>query len=191
MVKELRAANGLGLEEAKLLLTGLPSTVVESVPREGGAARAPAGESGRRGRAGLVRRARRGAAGGGPGAHNCRVDLLAAIRERDRQALGALVADDVVFNSPVRSYRGRDQVVDLLALIGGVLDDLTATREVETVTFVKGHVDGEELDGVLVAIRGADDRISEITLLLRPLATLRAAVRKMARALAEGGQPGE
>jgi len=119
------------------------------------------------------------------------VDLLAAIRERDRQALGALVADDVVFNSPVRSYRGRDQVVDLLALIGGVLDDLTATREVETVTFVKGHVDGEELDGVLVAIRGADDRISEITLLLRPLATLRAAVRKMARALAEGGQPGE
>jgi ketosteroid isomerase-like protein len=117
------------------------------------------------------------------------MDLLSAIRERDREALAALVADDVVFNSPVTTYRGRDQVVDLLALIGSVLDDMTATREVETVTFVKGHLDGDELNGVLVEIRDGDGRIAEITLLLRPLATLQAAVRRMARALAEGGQP--
>jgi hypothetical protein len=117
------------------------------------------------------------------------MDLLHAIRERDREALGAMVADDVVFNSPVTTYRGRDQVVHLLALIGGVLDDVTATRKVETVTFVEGHMDGEELDGVLVEIRDGDGRIAEITLLLRPLATLQAAVRRMARALAEGGRP--
>jgi len=117
------------------------------------------------------------------------VDLLGAIRKRDRAALAAMVGDDVVFNSPVTTYRGREQVVDLLALIGTVLDDVEATGEVETVTFVKGHMDGEELDGVLVEIRDDDGRIAEITLLLRPLATLQAAVRRMARALAEGGQP--
>ena len=117
------------------------------------------------------------------------MELVQAIRERDREALAALVADDVIFHGPVTTYQGRSQVVDLLSLIGVVLDDLTATREVETVTFVQGYLEGEELDGVLVEIRDADDRIAEITLLLRPLATLQAAVRRMARALAEGGQP--
>jgi ketosteroid isomerase-like protein len=116
------------------------------------------------------------------------VDLLAAIRERDREALAAMVADDVVFNSPATVYRGRDQVVDLLVLIGKVLDDgLAATGQVETVTFVKGHLDGEELNGVLVEITDDGGRIAEITLLLRPLATLQTAVLRLARALAEGG----
>jgi hypothetical protein len=114
------------------------------------------------------------------------MDLLTAIRERDRGALAAMVADDVIFNSPATTYRGRDQVVDLLVLVGTVLEDATATGEVETVTFVRGHVDGEELNGVLVEIRDDDGRIAEITLLLRPLATLQVAVRQMARALAEG-----
>jgi hypothetical protein len=114
------------------------------------------------------------------------MDLLTAIRERDRGALAAMVADDVVFNGPASTYHGRDQVVHLLALTGSVLEDVTATGAVETVTFVKGHLDGEELNGVLVEIRDDDGRIAEITLLLRPLATLQVAVRQMARALAEG-----
>ncbi len=36
VVREVRAANGLGLQEAKLLLTGVPSAIVENVPREEG-----------------------------------------------------------------------------------------------------------------------------------------------------------
>jgi hypothetical protein len=114
------------------------------------------------------------------------MDLLRAIRAGDREALHAMVADDVVFNGPVTTYQGRDQVVHLLALVGSVLDDFTATGEVETVTFVKGHMDGEELDGVIIEIRDEEDRIGEITLLLRPLTLLQTATRRMARALAEG-----
>ena len=114
------------------------------------------------------------------------MDLVGAISEQDRGALDAMVADDVVFNGPVTTYSGRDQVVHLLALIGTVLDDITPTGEVETVTFVKAQLDGEDIDGVLVEIRDDNDRIAEITLLMRPLATVQAAVRRMARALAEG-----
>jgi hypothetical protein len=117
------------------------------------------------------------------------MDLLSAIRERDREALGAMVADDVVFHGPATTYRGRDQVVDLLVLTGSVLEDVTSTRQVETVTFVTAHSDGEELNGVLVEITDSDGRIAEITLLLRPLAALQTAVRRMARALAEGAGP--
>jgi hypothetical protein len=117
------------------------------------------------------------------------MDLLTAIRERDRAALEALVADDVVFNSPATNYRGREQVVELLALIGSVLKDVTVTREVETVKFIKGRSEDDELDGVLVEIKCDDGRITEITLLLRPLAALQRAVMRLARALAEGPQP--
>jgi len=116
------------------------------------------------------------------------MDLLEAIIARDREALAALVADDVVFNSPVTVYRGRDQVVDLLVVLGGVFQDITRTREIETVTFVRGRAGDEELDGAFVEIKDGDGLIAEITLLLRPLAGIQAGVRLMARALAEGGQ---
>ena len=36
VIREVRAANGIGVQEAKLLLSGLPSAVVEGVPREEG-----------------------------------------------------------------------------------------------------------------------------------------------------------
>lgn len=114
------------------------------------------------------------------------MNLVSAISEHDREALSAMVADDVVFNGPVTTYQGRDQVVHLLALIGTVLDDFTPTREVETVTFVKAHLDGEELDGALVEITDDNGRIAEITLLMRPLTMVQTAVRRLARALAEG-----
>jgi len=122
------------------------------------------------------------------GTHNGQMDLLSAIRERDRQALAALVADDVVFHSPATTYRGREQVVDLLVVIGKVLEDVTTTREVDTVTFLKGRSERDELDGVLVEVKDDDGQIAEITLLLRPLAAVQRAVVRVAGALAEGSR---
>ena len=36
VIAEVRAANGIGLQEAKLLIDGVPSAIVEDVPREEG-----------------------------------------------------------------------------------------------------------------------------------------------------------
>jgi large subunit ribosomal protein L7/L12 len=36
VIAEVRAANGLGLQEAKLLISGVPSGIVDDVPREEG-----------------------------------------------------------------------------------------------------------------------------------------------------------
>ena len=110
--------------------------------------------------------------------------LLEAIANRDRGVLAELLADDVVFHSPVQTYRGRDQVVHLLATIGGVIDDVEATREVDGVTFFAARVGEHPVDGVL------DERsdavpVAEITLMLRPLAALQAAVARITRTLAE------
>jgi hypothetical protein len=116
---------------------------------------------------------------------NGRVTLLEAIANRDRGALAGLLAEDVVFHSPVQTYRGRQQVVHLLATIGGILEDLNVTREVDGVTFLTARIEEHPMDGVLDQHADDHGRISEMTLMLRPLAALQAGVARMTRALAE------
>jgi hypothetical protein len=118
------------------------------------------------------------------------VPLLQAIAERDRDALTGLLAEDVVFHSPVQTYRGRDQVIHLLVTIGGILESIEVTREADGATFFATQVEEHPMDGVLDVRKDTEGRLAEITLMLRPLAALQAAVARMARALAHGVQPG-
>jgi hypothetical protein len=111
-------------------------------------------------------------------------ELLTAIDRSDRDGLEGMLAEDVVFHSPVQTYRGRPQAVRLLVTIGGVVDDVEVTRTLDGVTFFRATVEEHPVDGVLVEDRGDDGKIAEITLMLRPLAQLQAAVARMARALA-------
>jgi hypothetical protein len=113
------------------------------------------------------------------------VTLLKAVADSDRDALEAMLAEDVVFHSPVQTYRGRRQVLRLLVTIGGVIDDVEATRRVDGVTFFTARVEEHPVDGVLDEHIGEDGRITELTIMLRPLAQLQAAVARMARALAD------
>ena len=111
-------------------------------------------------------------------------NLLVAIAKRDRDALVGMLAKDVVFHSPVQTYRGRDQIVRLLVTVGGVVDDVRVTRELNGVTFFAARVEEHPVDGVLDEHADEAGRITGITLMLRPLAQLQAAVARMARALA-------
>jgi hypothetical protein len=110
-----------------------------------------------------------------------------AIDRGDAGRLRELLTEDVVFHSPVQTYRGLPQVTKMLVTAGGVIDDVEVTRQVDGVTFFAAKVEEHPVDGVLVEGEGQDDRIAEITLMLRPLAQLQAAVARMARALSEPG----
>jgi hypothetical protein len=117
--------------------------------------------------------------------------LLEAISGRQRDALVSMLSEDVVFHSPVQTYRGREQVIHLLMTIGGVIDGVRVTRELDGVTFFAAEVEEHPVDGVLVEGDAAEGgEIAEITLMIRPLAQLQAAVAMMARALAEPGKAG-
>jgi len=109
------------------------------------------------------------------------VTLLKAISDRDGEALEEMLAEDVVFHSPVQTYRGRAQVVRLLVTVGGVLDGVEVTRELDGVTFFSARVEEHPVDGILDQHGREDGRITELTLMLRPLAQLQAAVARMAR----------
>jgi len=113
------------------------------------------------------------------------VTLLEAIGERDRDALRELLAPDVVFHSPVQTYRGREPAVLLLTTIGGILEDIELSREVDGISFFQATIEEHPMDGVLVQKSDADGEVIEITLMARPLAQLQAAVARMARALTE------
>jgi hypothetical protein len=105
--------------------------------------------------------------------------ILSAIANQDRETLRELLADDVTFNSPVRSYSGREEVTHLLATIGSLEGELRPTGSVTFVQFGK-------LDGVLHQKWDDDGRLKELTLTLRPLGPLLKAVEQMGTAL---GQP--
>src|SRR5438067_1493555 len=120
--------------------------------------------------------------------HSVAVSFAETLRSGDRAAITRLLSDDVVFHSPVADYRGRDAVSTLLVTIGTVVDDIRVRREVvqgpEIVTFVEGDIGGRAVDGVIDQVHDADGRISEITLMLRPLDALLEGVKRMGAALA-------
>lgn len=111
--------------------------------------------------------------------------LLEAIDRQDRDGLESMLADDVVFHSPVQTYRGREQAILLLLTIGGILEQIETTRQVDDISFFQATVEEHPMDGVLVERLDSSGRIVEVTLMARPLAQLQAAVARMARALAE------
>ena len=111
--------------------------------------------------------------------------LLEAIDRQDEEALVQMLVDDVVFHSPVQTYRGRRRVLRLFVAIGGIIENLSVTRELDGVTFFAATVEEHPVDGVIVAGEVEDGRIGEVTLMLRPLAQLQAAVARMTRVLAE------
>jgi hypothetical protein len=111
--------------------------------------------------------------------------VLEAIARQDRDALIELLADDVVFHSPVQTYRGRDRAVHLLLIMGGILQRVEVSRQVNGVTFFVGEVEEHPIDGVLDVRSDGAGRVHEITLMLRPLAALQAGVARMARALSD------
>lgn len=100
----------------------------------------------------------------------------------DLDALGKLLDERSTFRSPVTEYVGRERILELLGPIGHVLAEprltgtLTAEREFAA-TFT-AQVASRQADGVVHVIAG-DERVRSITLMLRPLKTLLAAVEEM------------
>jgi hypothetical protein len=115
------------------------------------------------------------------------------LQEGSREAVASLLAESVVFHSPVADYGGRDDVAHLLATIARVLQDVRATHEWSDGTGVAiqfaGRVHGDVVEGMLVQRIDASGLVTEATLWLRPLAGLRRAVAQMREALAREPLP--
>jgi hypothetical protein len=109
--------------------------------------------------------------------------LIDAFLAGDTDHAAALLAPDATFHSPVRDYAGRDRIEAVWSAVRGVIAGArtTAVHDApqETAAFFTGAVGGRHLDGVLRVIPDAHGRPADVTLMVRPLSALKAAIAQI------------
>jgi hypothetical protein len=102
----------------------------------------------------------------------------------------ALLADDVIFHSPVvhRPYEGRHAVAAILRAVSVVFEDFGYTGRYDSddghVLAFSARVGDRQLEGVDIMRLDAGGRIAELTVMVRPFSATTALRDRMAAALA-------
>jgi hypothetical protein len=119
----------------------------------------------------------------------------AAAEAKDFAAADALFTDDVTFRSPVvfKPDEGRDQIKVLLGAVVQVFEDFRYLEQVETgdvaVLMFEARVGEKTLQGVDILKFADDDRIAEMTVMVRPMSGMHALAEAMQRMLEAAGAP--
>ena len=121
--------------------------------------------------------------------------LRSAFEAADPAPILATFADDVQLHSPALTsppdYRGREVVGQIVTLAVRAIENVRVTDLLESsdaqtgAAVFEARVGGLPAQGI-VMLRGQDDRVAELTLLIRPLPALRAFVTRMGEL---GAQP--
>ena len=113
-----------------------------------------------------------------------------AIESRDLDAVSALLADDVVFRSPVvyASYEGRAQVIALLHAVSQVFEGFRYARQIDDAPdhalVFQARVGDREVEGCDFIHVNSDGLIDELYVMCRPMSGLMALADAMKRQLA-------
>lgn len=111
----------------------------------------------------------------------------AAVEAWDFDAIRPLLAEDVVFRSPVafRPYHGRDMVHAILLGVSRVFEDFRYEREIgaddapDHVLEFKARVGDVDVHGVDILTTNADGLITALTVMVRPLSAANAVAAAM------------
>src|SRR5215218_4202546 len=115
----------------------------------------------------------------------------AAVEEKDINALGELLAEDVTFRSPIvfAPYTGRDAVIALLTLVARVFEDFHYTRELSNeregdhALVFRARTGERDLEGCDFLHVNPDGLIDEMFVMVRPLSAAHALRDAMAAQL--------
>jgi hypothetical protein len=120
-------------------------------------------------------------------ARTAETDLVRALLAGDARALEGTLAEHASFNSPVRRYADRGDVVHLLSLIGPTLPGARVHRTWRgrqgAATVISAALDEGRLDGMVEELYDRDGRVREVTLMLRPHSVMMPAIKRMAATL--------
>jgi hypothetical protein len=116
----------------------------------------------------------------------------AAIEARDIDAAVALLADDVVFRSPVvfKPYHGREAVRPLLHAVSQVFEDFRYAREIgapdaaDHALVFNARVGDRQIEGIDLLHLDGDGAIDELVVMVRPLSGAIALAEAMGALLA-------
>ncbi len=114
-------------------------------------------------------------------------EFRAAVEAGDFESIGALLADDVVFRSPVafKPYEGRPIVHAILRGVGRVFADFRYVGEIndgnDHALLFETVVDGVSLHGCDFIRVNDDGLIAEFSVMVRPLSAANALAQAMAK----------
>jgi SnoaL-like domain len=113
----------------------------------------------------------------------------AAAETKDFGAAESLLAADVTFRSPVvfKPYEGRDQVQLILSAVVQVFEDFRYIEQVEAgdvaVLQFETRVGDRQVQGVDILKFADDGRITELTVMVRPMSGVHALAEAMQKLL--------
>jgi hypothetical protein len=117
-----------------------------------------------------------------------------AVEAMDRDAIPDLLAEDVVFRSPVvfKPYEGREHVAAVLAEGAmNVFADFRYTDRFEegdsAALIFEARVGDRDLQGLDLLRFDADGRVRELTVMVRPMSAVHALAEAMGRELERAG----
>jgi hypothetical protein len=106
--------------------------------------------------------------------------LIDAFLTGDASSATALLATEATFHSPIRDYTGADRIGSVWQAVAGVVADARPTsvheRDSETIAFFAGAINDQPVDGVLRALADDENRVTDVTLMIRPWAALKAGI---------------
>lgn len=117
----------------------------------------------------------------------------AAVEAEDFSEFESLFAEGASFNSPVvfRPYEGRDAIRVILDAVAQVFEDFRYIDQVEdggaAVLMFEARVGDRQLQGVDILRFDDDDRIAELTVMVRPRSGMNALAERMRQLLEVAG----
>ena len=104
--------------------------------------------------------------------------LIDAFLSGDAPSAAALLAPDAKFHSPIRDYAGAEQISAVWRAVAGVVANARPTsvheRDRERIAFFAGTIKARPVDGVLRTLTNDENRVTDVTLMIRPWAALKA-----------------
>jgi hypothetical protein len=126
-------------------------------------------------------------------AHPTAARFREAVERHDIDAARGLLAEEIVFHSPVtfHPFLGRETVSRLLGEVAQVFEDFRYTDELDVdgahALIFRARVGERELEGIDLLRFGADGLICDFTVMLRPLSGLVPFAQAMAERVAKAG----
>jgi hypothetical protein len=106
--------------------------------------------------------------------------LVDAFLRGDAPSAASLLAPEATFHSPVRDYAGAERIASVWEAVAGIIVDARTTsvhdQGRETIAFFAGAIRDLPVDGVLRTLTDDDNRVSDVTLMVRPWAALKAGI---------------
>jgi SnoaL-like domain len=116
-----------------------------------------------------------------------------AVEAHDVDALTDALAEDVLFRSPVvyRPYEGREVVATILSAVARVFEDFEYVQRFDSgdraALIFKARVGEREVDGLDLLRLDGEGKVSELTVMVRPMSGVHALAEAMGKELERMG----